>query len=120
MKKRQRKKWLKQYNLYVNPKDTWCLDITIAEFVLPRLKLFKKLNNGYPGIEDMDTPEKWDEALDKMINAFEIITSEDTFYECWSAKAITGEEIKSILKQQKKEVDEGLQLFAKWFHHLWW
>lgn len=35
MKKRQRKKWLKQHGEYVNPRDTWALDYTIAEFALP-------------------------------------------------------------------------------------
>ena len=67
MNKRTRKKWLKEQGLYVNPKETWNLDYTIAKFVLPRLKLFKKLNNGYPGREGMETKEKWDEALNKMI-----------------------------------------------------
>lgn len=42
MKKRQRKKWLKQHGEYVNPRDTWALDYTIAEFALPRLKLYKE------------------------------------------------------------------------------
>ena len=43
MNKRTRKKWLKEQGLYVNPKETWNLDYTIAKFMLPRLKLFKKL-----------------------------------------------------------------------------
>ena len=72
-KQKQRKKWLKRRGLYISPRDTWNLDTTIAEFILPRLKLFKKLNNGYPGKEEMDTPEKWDEALDKMILAFQYL-----------------------------------------------
>lgn len=55
MNKRVHKKWLKKQGLYVNPKETWNLDYTIAKFVLPRLKLFKKLNNGYPGREGMET-----------------------------------------------------------------
>ena len=54
MNKRTRKKRLKKQGLYVNPKETWDLDCNIAKYVLPRLKLFKKLNNGYPGIEGME------------------------------------------------------------------
>lgn len=42
MKKRQRKKWLKKHGKYVSYSDLWNLDITIAKFVLPRLKKFKK------------------------------------------------------------------------------
>ena len=42
MRKRQRKKWLKKHGKYVPYSDLWSLDITIANFVLPRLKKFKK------------------------------------------------------------------------------
>ena len=38
-KQKQRKKWLKRRGLYISPRDTWNLDTTIAEFILPRLKL---------------------------------------------------------------------------------
>ena len=48
MKKRQRKKWLKKHGKYVPYSDLWSLDITIANFVLPRIKKFKKENIGYP------------------------------------------------------------------------
>ena len=38
MNNRQRKKWLKKQDLYVNPKETWSLDITFAKYIVPRLK----------------------------------------------------------------------------------
>ena len=143
MNKRQRKKWLKQHNLYVNPRDTWTLDTTIAEFVLPRLKLFKKVNNGYPGIDEMDTPEKWDEALDKMIIAFQYVLDgyfwwiDDSEYDYSSGLHIRSESAKIIIDEEdwvepirdrreketlrrQKVIDEGMQLFAKWYQHLWW
>lgn len=126
MNKRKRKKWLKQHNLYVNPRDTWNLDYTIAEFVLPRLKLFKKLENGYPGKGEMDTPEKWNEALDKMILAFEYMVDEDWWmddpkYDYFmnnhedNAKEANFEEC----KQRQLVIKDGLQLFTKWFQSLW-
>ena len=120
MNKRKRKKWLKQHNKYVNPRDTWNLDHTIASFILPRLKLFKKLGNGYPGHGEMDTPEKWNKALDKMINAFELIATADTYYGLWDIEKNTYAEVKPLLEQKQTEVEEGLQLFAKWFQSLWW
>ena len=147
MNKRKRKKWLKENNLYVNPKDIWNLDVTIAEFILPRLKLFKKKTISYPGYGEMDTPEKWDEALDKMILAFEYILDDDwwidnpeydytdglhmKFEPCENSKfheLIVEEEdwVKDIEKNKRKEeqrrqnvIDEGLQLFAKYYRHLW-
>lgn len=82
MNKRVYKKRLKKQGLYVNPKKTLDLDCNIAKYVLPRLKLFKKLNNGYPGIEGMETEEKWDEALDKMIWSFEQVANDYEIYIC--------------------------------------
>lgn len=147
MNKRKRKKWLKKNNLYVNPKDTWNLDVTFAEFILPRLKLFKKLNNGYPGIEEADTPEKWDQILDKIILTFEYIIDEDwwindpkyDYSEGLHLKTETNENNfrKVVFEeedwvQEKKEkrdkeeerrktvIKEGLELFTKWYQHLWW
>ena len=108
MRKRQRKKWLKKHGKYVPYSDLWSLDITIANFVLPRLKKIKKENIGYPGIDGMDTPEKWDEALDKMILAFEYVAH--TF------------DMESHFDEDKRRqavINEGLQLFAKWFQYLW-
>lgn len=49
MNKRQRKKYAKRHGTYVDCKETWNLDCTIAKFIIPRLKLYKKVINGYPG-----------------------------------------------------------------------
>lgn len=119
MNKRTRKKWLKKQGLYVNPKETWNLDYTIAKFVLPRLKLFKKLNNGYPGREGMETEEKWDEALDKMIWSFEQIINDNS----WNNYGIDFTHDPDCMKKYKEindKIHEGLELFGKWFMHLWW
>lgn len=119
MRKRQRKKWLKKHGKYVPYSDLWSLDITIANFVLPRLKKFKKENIGYPGIEEMDTPEKWDEALDKMILAFEYVIHE---FDWWLDDEYVTKIKNSCLAEEKRRqavISEGLQLFAKWFRYLW-
>lgn len=133
MRKRQRKKWLKKHSKYVPYSYLWSLDITIANFVLPRLKRFKKENIGYPGIDEMDTPEKWDEALDKMILAFEYVISWDDWwinnpkYDYLSAKSKYDDEYVTKIrnsylaevKRRETVISEGLQLFAKWFQYLW-
>lgn len=133
MRKRQRKKWLKKHGKYVPYSDLWSLDVTIANFVLPRLKKFKKRNISYPGIEEMDTPEKWDEALDKMILAFEYVIHEFDWwidnpkYDYLDAESKYDDEYvtkikNSYLAEDKRReavISEGLQLFTKWFRHLW-
>lgn len=148
MNNRKRKKWLKKHNLYINPRDTWNMDYTIAEYVLPRLKEFKKVANGYPGTGDADTPEKWDEIMDKMITAFEYVKTSDGWwigdprYDASAGLHITTEILEDgsravhfeeedwcepINKAKSKEyerrqqaIEEGMHLFAKWFQHLWW
>lgn len=133
MNNRHRKKWLKQQGLYVNPKETWNLDITFAKYIIPRLKKFKNLNNGYPGREEMDTPEKWDEALDKMIQAFEYVVNEFDWWTNNSKYCLDTESKyddkyvakinKSYFDEEKRRqvvINEGLQLFAKYYIDLWW
>ena len=134
MNNRQRKKWLKKQGLYVNPKETWNLDITFAKYIIPRLKKFKKLNNGYPGIGEMNTPEKWDEALDKMIQAFEYVIDWDEYwlgnprYDYTDIMFGDNKELyESVIENKRTEdvrrlvaINDGLQLFAKYYMNLWW
>lgn len=117
MNARQRKKYLKKKGKYVNPKETWCLDYRLAEYILPRLELFKKLNNGYPGRGEMDTPEKWDEALDKMITAFQLVIDVDNLHDRYW---LSGQFNKDLWEEDSKKISEGLHLFAEWFQSLWW
>lgn len=84
--------------------DTWNLDIATAKFLAPRLKLFRELNNGYPGREPFDTPEKWDAALERMQKAMEY----------WAAEG-PWEEPNETAKHE-----EGIRLFGEWFGALWW
>lgn len=114
MNKRQKiKKKLKVKN-----RELWNLDHTIAEWIVPRLKQFKKINITYPGRPPMDTPEKWDAALDKMILAFELSKQDplDIYrkefhqdYELFRKKT----------KEYEAVVQEGLYLFATYFMDLW-
>lgn len=102
----------KKYDEYVNQikkngfsdTETWALDSVISEFILPRLKRFKEINNGFP--VDL-TPEKWDEILDDMIFAFEWSNSRDDF------KINHGSE---SYERYKK----GIRLFAEYYLELWW
>ena len=128
MKKRQRKKWLKKHGKYIPCSDLCGLDVTIAKFVLPRLRKFKKKSMGYPGIGEMNTPEKWDEALDKMMLAFEYVLNWDEWwidnprYDFFNASSKEREKIRNAMYKERKRrqavIDEGLLLFAKWFQYL--
>jgi len=83
--------------------ETWGLDYTIGCFVLPRLKRFKELNNGYPGGL---TEEKWDSMLDDMIFAMERAKKDDSLWE--------------LNKEQCERATRGARYFGEYFFSLWW
>jgi hypothetical protein len=121
-------KWVLKKPLYTTPKDkrhakyvrqlktrgfsdeeTWSLDSVVADFILPRLKRFREINNGYP---DSMTEKEWNAILDDMIFAFE-----------WN-QTCESEENEQLTESQQaaswKRHEKGLQLFAQYFRHLWW
>jgi len=83
--------------------DTWSLDITIAEFILPRLKRFKACQGCYPC--HFETREDWDAILDKMIFAFEKLADNT---------------IPLLSEADERKVRHGLYYFAKYYRNLWW
>ena len=80
-----------------------CLDLftALAEINLVALKKFRKETSSYPGT--LTSFEEWDIIMKGMIKAFKIIV-EDPFPET---------------PEQTKAVEEGLQLYARYFRHLW-
>lgn len=74
----------------------------MAKDIMMALKSFKKVNiNSYPG--NLSGIEEWHGIIDKMICSFEIIANDDIVAQM----------------NRKKEIQEGLDLFAKYFMDLW-
>jgi len=80
-------------------RELWNLDVTMAEFIYPRLKRLKEIQHGYPA--DLNE-EEWSEILDKMILAFKLIKEEDYY-----------------IKKDPGEITEGLNLFVEYYSNLW-
>ena len=79
--------------------ELWNLDHTIARFVYPRLKRFIELEpKSYP--TDF-TYEEWIETLKKMLYSFECIVND------------------SINREEYNKVQEGFELFGKYFQTIW-
>jgi len=123
--------------------DTWSMDWTISKYILPRLKRFKKINNGYPN--EFKSIKEWNGVIDDMIFSFNAIANQietpmddclvinfDKDYEK-DEKGNTiirfnpNKEQKIALKKYKKEskilndkIQKGLDLFGKYFRGLWW
>lgn len=110
--------------------ELWNLDSTIAKFITPRLKKFKKNTHSTPGVvvyeiggeeavlnSDSETSEKanakWMEILDKMIWTFENWDKEP------DTEGVHGEEFRKLIDEWNTKIKEGLDLFAKYFGSLW-
>jgi hypothetical protein len=89
-------------DITIDSYDLWNLDQTLATIIHPCLIAFKVDMNSYP--DDFSTIEDWGDAIDKMIYSF--------------AAYKDGTEVNTLgggmLKYQ-----EGINLFAKYFSHLW-
>lgn len=106
--KRRVKWWGQQLSYGFDVRDTWGLNYTAAKWILPRLKMFKEVNICYP----LDlTVEKWDEYLDSMIYSFQNFVDEQDDWDEWEKR-------QSIENNQK--VQEGLELFGRYYRDLWW
>ena len=100
-KDKRQKKWKKQRKVRgFDDTELYDLDVTMASFILPRLRRFKKVSITYP----CETPEEWDAKLDLMISAFSHI--------CDRSFDISG--------KRDAEVEKGLKVFAEYFRALWW
>lgn len=92
--------------------ECWNLDMTLSALILPRLIHFRDNHCGTPGcvfeydekgniLNEEEGRQKWEEILDKMIWAFYLYIKED------------------CNEENNKQIDEGLELFAKYFYDLW-
>lgn len=134
MNKRQRKKYLKEKGLYVSNGELWNLDCTISDWIIPRLKKFKKLNIGYPSCdkkiyaetkEIVDiTFEDWKNIIDEIILAFELIkvdpmdiaVEKDINFK----NKLDSKKFEDICVDRQKKIKRGLDLFKYYIQDLWW
>lgn len=123
MNKRQRKKQLKNAGAWVQDFELWNFDVTICDWIIPRLKRFKQINMGYPGIPPYDTQEKWDAAIDQMIRSFELLRYApidlDENLEPRDDVYFNMERHQAVYEKWKAETDKGLKIFAEHFSDLW-
>ena len=77
--------------------ELWSLDMTIIEFTLPRLKAFRDYTKSFPIDDDIKSFQDWQATIDKMIYGMEKYIDDS-----WDTEAV-----------------EGIDLFLKYFRHLW-
>lgn len=97
--KRKVKFFIQRWIRGFDDSELWNLDCTIAQFILPRLRVFKEFNDGHPSNITM---EEWNTILDTMIFSFENIEAEPNFD-----------------NELEYKIQHGLYLFAHYFGNLW-
>lgn len=132
----------RKVNIRIDKWDTWNMDNTLSLIIEPMLKQLKATQHGYPsGL----TEQEWNEILDKMIFAFESLNNdyEEQYHsgECdyiWTPVNANGEEVSEGeyrrmdhgpnhthvfdvegWKKHDEKIQEGLELFGKYFRSLW-
>ena len=77
--------------------ELWSLNSTILTFTLPRLKEFRDYTQSYPLSDEINSHSDWQRTIDKMIHGIELYLEDS-----WDKEAV-----------------EGIELFFKYFRHLW-
>lgn len=84
------------------PAECWNLDTTFAMYIYSHLCYFRdNCNYGHPGNL---SEEQWNNILNKMINGFKLLITNEI----------------DVSKTRRKKIDYGLRLFAKYFSALWY
>ena len=87
--------------------SVWSVDVAIAKFALPRLKHLRTYTHSYPGLDVNE--EQWNDILDKMIYSMQ-----------WATKCYFDEETSKFpTVEENVRIQEGFDLFGKYFMHLW-
>ena len=92
-----------RYDDYINSypiSEVWGTYHYLAREIAPRLKAFKAIDkHGWP--EDFESQEDWNKAIQKMIDAFELVKDYSPSYE---------EDIRTV--------EQGVELFCKYYRDL--
>lgn len=106
------KYWFQRRRKGYSEDEVWGMNSALQKYIYPRLKAFVEGERvGHPGHPEVDSPEKWDAVLKKMLRAFELSMLDDDAELRWD----TGEELKGYYK----EMEEGFTLFGKYMMNLW-
>ena len=86
--------------------ETWHLDKTLALFLLPRLKRFIRVNNGFPNGE---THKSYIEKLNFIVKSFEEYYLDDNI-----------DTSLELEKERLKNAQQAVELLSKLWFCLWW
>jgi len=131
----------RKVEIRIDPYDTWSMDHTLGLIIVPMLKQLKATKHGSPFVADADVPEelrstsapekenewdtdanhhkRWDWVMDEMIWAFEQTideTNDDHFFDRSVTPYVYD---KDAHHAHMFRIDNGIQLFGKYYQGLW-
>ena len=89
--------------------ELWNFDLTIANFILPRLKVFREQTEGFPS--KFNTIEEWYQILDEIIEGLELYKNKFD----WDMK--TDQNILNLYSAKSKK---AFRLLGEYAQDLWW
>ena len=96
--------------------DAWNIDHTLAPIILALLKKFKKDVNGWPS--ELNSFEDWTLILDQMIWSFQELSTDDWENQFYHESPKWFD--KQGYEKHQEKIQEGINLFAKYYCALWW
>ena len=106
-------------DIHIDKWDTWGMDTTLALIIVPMLKQLKATKHGIPSDfveegEDWTISEaKWNFVLDKMIWSFEQLINSD------NEEVFHPFRNRDAYYAYNEHIQEGLDLFGKYYRSLW-
>ena len=95
-------------------RECYNLDATVARYIIPRLKTFKRLASGYP--PEFRSMKEWHAAIDEMIWSFEFVLSD---YNCEEYDFKNPKKWEMVQALNMKRYQKGIEMFAKYYNGLW-
>ena len=118
------------YRSNISINELWSLDETFTDYILPRIKAFRKMErHGYPVLDEECTPKNArqlqngdDTAFDDSWDAADwenILFDIEKGFEAHQNLIGYGDAFGKTTEENERLMQKGLNLFAKYYGHLW-
>lgn len=126
-------------SVHIDPWDTWSMDDTLAQIILPMLKQLRETKHGSPGVDDEDVPhlpkQQWSSNESAQYDLFASKETDEMIWEqyhvrwnwimdemIWTFETITSDDWWGDLQYEREiheRVQRGTTLFGKYYRGLW-
>ena len=107
----------------VKDQELWSLDMTLTDYILPRITAFRKMKrHGYP-VSDVDVYKVDTTATDEEATSLDEQAAaewENILFDIEAAfRTLKDTEDNARTRSQHEDIKRGLALFAEHYEHLW-